>query len=268
MEYTSLHTSKYVRVLTLLVLASAAIALLVYAQATYKMSQNQFGPTTISVRGEGEVLAKPDIGSFSFSVRSEGKDAAEAQEKSAAAINDILAFLKEKGIEDKDIKTQYYNLNPKYRYTERICVQGSFCPPGEQIIDGYEVSQNIEIKVRALDTAGDLITGAGERGATDISGLSFTIDDPAVYEAEARGKAIADAKEKAEKLATDLDARLVKIISFYEEEPGYPNPYGYGGDMMAERAMSAGKDGALISPQVPTGENTITKKVTISYEIR
>ena len=267
MEKTTLNTSKYVRALVMLVLASSVIAILVYANATYKMSQNQFGPITINVQGEGEILAKPDIGNFSFSVRSEGEDAATAQDKSAEAINEILTYLAEEGVEEKDIKTQHYNLNPKYRYEERICTTNRYCPPGEQIIDGYEVSQNITVKVRDLDKSGDLISGVGGKGATDISGLSFTIDDTAELEAQAREIAIADAKEKAKKLAKDLDSRLVKMISFYEEQ-GYPSPYGYGGDMMERAVMSAPMMDAKISPEVPTGENMIRKVVNITYEIR
>lgn len=267
MENTTLLTSKNVRVLVMLVLASATVALLVYAQATYRMTQNQFGPTTINVQGEGEVLAKPDIGSFSFSVRSEGKEAAEAQEKSAEKNNAIIAYLQEQGVEEKDIKTQYYNLNPKYRYEERVCPFGSYCPPGEPIIDGYEVSQNVTVKVRDLGKSGDLITGVGEKGASDISGLTFTIDDTTVLEAQAREEAIADAKEKAGRLAKNLDARIVKMVSFYEEQGGYPMPYGYGGDMMMEKAAVA-MDAAPITPNLPTGENTIRKVVSITYEIR
>jgi len=266
MENTTLLNSKNFRALVMLVLASATIALLVYAQATYKMAQNQYGPTTINVRGEGEVLAKPDIGSFSFSVRSEGKNAAEAQEQSAEISNNIIAYLKSEGVEDKDIKTQYYNLNPKYRYEDRACPFGSYCPPGEPIIDGYEVSQNIVVKVRDLDKSGSLITGVGEKGASDISGLSFTIDDTDVLEAEARELAIADAKEKAQKLVKDLDSRLVRMIGFYEEEGGFPRPYGYGGDMMEKSVVAM--DGAAVSPELPTGENTISKVVNITYEIR
>ncbi len=265
MENTTLLNSKNIRLLVMLLLASATIALLVYANATYRMSRNQFGPITINVQGEGEVLAKPDIGSFSFSVRAEGKDAAEAQEKSAETNNAIIAYLQEQGVEDKDIKTQYYNLNPKYRYEERVCPFGSYCPPSEPIIDGYEVSQNVTVKVRDLDKSGDLITGVGEKGASDISGLSFTIDDTDALEAQAREMAIADAKEKAKKLAKDLDSRLVKMISFYEEQGGYPMPYGYGGAMM-DKAVAM--ESAPVSPELPTGENTIRKVVNVTYEIR
>ena len=258
----------YVRALIVIILIGAAAALFAYTNLTAKQAKySMMGPTTISVRGEGEVLARPDIGQFSFAVRAEGEDAATAQELSAESTNGIIEYLKEAGVEEKDIKTQNYNLHPRYRYEERVCVSGSFCPPGEQIIDGYEVSQSVVVKVRDLDQAGDLISGVGERGATNISGLQFTIDDETVLKAEARAEAIADAKEKAKQLAEDLDVRLVRMVGFWEDEGGfYPEPY-FGG--VAEMAMdsSVAKRGTL-SVSTPVGENEIKSTVNITYEIR
>src|SRR5690606_4534245 len=108
----------------------------------------QYGLTTISVRGEGEVMARPDIGTFSFSVMAEGADATAAQNDSATKINAITDHLKGAGIEERDIKTSSYNLNPKYRYETRPCPVNTYCPPGNPVIDGYEVSQTITVKVR------------------------------------------------------------------------------------------------------------------------
>ncbi len=257
----------YVQLLMTVVLVAGILSLLSYANLANKEAEGVYtGETTISVSGEGEVLAKPDIGQFSFSVRAEGEDAVEAQEKSAEAINKILSHLEESGVEEKDIKTQNYNLNPKYRYEERICARGTYCPPGEPIIDGYEVYQNISVKVRDLDAAGGLISGVGERGATNISGLNFTIDDESVLEAQARAEAIADAKEKAEVLARDLGMKLHRIVGFNENRGG---GYGYstmdsrafGGDAMEEVSFKT-------SPSLPTGENTITSSVSITYELK
>lgn len=265
MESNNFLSKGYVQVLLTLILVSVLVALGAYAHLTFKQARGTYtGDTTISVNGMGEVLAKPDIGQFSFAVRAEGGTATEAQTASADSINAILAYLNEAGVEEKDIKTDYYNLNPKYRYDQRICPANSYCPPGEPIIDGYEVSQNVSVKVRDLEAAGELISGVGERGATNISGLNFTIDDETVLKAEAREKAIADAKVKAEQLAQDLGMRLDRIVGFYENEGGYYPMYdrGYGGDMaMSESTMNP-------APSVPSGENTITSNVSITYELR
>ena len=152
MDSQSFLSKGYVQALLTLILLGVVVALGAYANLTFKQARGAYtGDTTISVSGSGEVLAKPDIGQFSFAVRAEGETATEAQEKSAEAINTILGYLEDAGVAEKDIKTQYYNLNPKYRYEERICAANTYCPPGEPIIDGYEVSQNVSVKVRDLE---------------------------------------------------------------------------------------------------------------------
>jgi len=251
------------RILLSLVLLMTVIALGSYAALNLeKLDFINPMPATITVAGEGEVNAVPDIGEFSFSVNAEGADAATAQAESGTKINAILAYLKEKGIEEKDIKTQNYNLYPKWRYEERICLNNFYCPPGEQIQDGFQVSQTVTVKVRNLDTAGELIAGVGENGATDISNLNFTIDDVDALKKEARTAAITDAKEKAEALAEQLDVKIVRIIGFYENEGMYYPMYD-------SKVMSMGvAEEGFMAPSLPMGEETTKVVVNVTYEIR
>lgn len=252
----------YVKALAILILLGVLTSLFAYTKLTLREAEyGQYGMTTINVRGEGEVLAKPDIGTFSFSVMAEADDAAGAQTSSAEKTNAILDHLKGSGVEEKDIKTSSYSLNPRYRYENVSCPAGSYCPPSNPVIDGYEVTQSVTVKVRNLDAAGDLISGVGERGATNISGLSFTIDDESNLKAEARAAAIADAQEKAEILADELGVKLVRVMGYYEEE-GY-RPYdSYGGDaMMSVRSEAA-------TPSFPTGESSTKTVVNITYEVK
>lgn len=236
-----------------------------YAYYTLKQSEGVYtGATTINVQGEGKVQVKPDLGMFSFSVLAEGKDAVVAQSKSAEKINAIIAAMKEGGVKEEDIKTKNYNLAPKYKYENTVCAWGQYCPPSNPVIEGYTVSQMVEVKVRDLTKSGDLISKAGEKGATDMSNLQFTIDDEKVFKSQAREKAIADAKDKAKKLADDLGVRIVKMTSYYEDQSGgYPMyDRAYGGEM----AMSA--DMKSVSPQMPTGENEIKVTVNMTYEVK
>lgn len=253
----------YVQALLALILVAVLTSLFAYTKLTLREAKyGQYGMTSIMVRGEGEVMARPDVGAFSFSVTAEAKDAASAQTQSAEKTNAILAYLEEAGVEEKDVKTSGYSLNPKYRYETQVCPVNMYCPPSDPVIDGYTVTQTVEVKVRDLDKAGDLISGTGERGATNISGLSFTVDDESNLKAEAREAAIADAKEKAQVLADELGVRLVRIMSYYEEE-GYPMPYGgYGGDAMMARSEAA------VAPSFPTGENETKTTVSITFEVR
>jgi len=262
----SMFTDNKIRSVAMLVGLAAIAALLAYTY--YAVIQAQYfhtGPVTIQVSGEGEVLARPDIATFSFSVNAEGDDAATAQDRSAEATNEILTYLEEEGIAEEDIRTQSYNLSPRYEWTESICNERGVCPPGERILRGYEVNQTISVKVRETDTAGDLISGVGSRGATNVSNLKFTIDDEDALKMEAREKAIADAKEKARMLAEDLGVRIVRMTGYWEDQGRYP--MGYGGAETRERSMSLADDSS-ISPKVPTGENEISSRVHISYEVR
>ena len=218
---------------------------------------------TISVSGKGEVFAVPDTATFSVTVRETAKQVKDAQDVATKKGNDIIAYLKAGGVEEKDIKTTDYNVNPQYEWTQSVCPQSGYCPPGKQVLTGFQVSQTLSVKVRDTKKAGDLLSGVGARGATDVSGLSFTIDDEDSLKAEARDEAIAQAKEKAEALAESLGVSLVRVVGFSEGGGGGPIYY-------AKAAMmEAGFVGAAsVAPEIPVGENKIVSNVNIVYEIR
>jgi len=219
---------------------------------------------SISVSGVGEVMAVPDIGTFSFSVSADAATVSAAQESVTKKIDAIIVGLKSIGIEEKDIKTSNYNVYPKYRYESGVCGP-NYCPPSKQVPDGYTASHNISVKVRDTQKAGEAIAVAGENGATDISGISFTIDDPDKLMEEAQAMAIEDAKAKAKRLAKELDVRLVKIISFYDNSGG---PMPYYNEVMGMGAADMAVKSSARPPTLPTGENQYTSNVTITYEIR
>lgn len=256
-------STAYNRVLSTLVLVSLIGALVSYAYYTLKQADYLYtGPTTISVSGTGEVMAIPDIGQFSFTVIAKGVDAKGVQGEAAKKINEIIEYLKGEGVDvAKDLKTEGYTLNPSYKYEQKPCTFGTWCPPGEPTQDGFEVSQNVSVKVRNLDTSGKLLSGVGEKGAINISGLTFTIDDEAKLKADARALAIADAQKKSQQLAKELGVRVVRMTGFYEETAAYPVPYAsMAGDMMKSSEMMA-------VPEIPRGENSTVVNVSISYQV-
>lgn len=218
----------------------------------------------VTITGVGEVFAVPDIATFSFSVVEEAATVGQAQEVATEKMNSILAYLKDAGIEDRDIKTVAYNVYPKYSYDTVTCFAYPCPPVRDPEISGYEVSQTIEIKVRDTEKAGEFLSNIGERGASNVSGINFTIDDEDTLKGQAREDAIANAKEKAEELASDLGVKLVRVVSFYEEEnyPYYPMYYGY------DKGMGMGGATESAAPMLPAGENKITSRVNITYEIR
>src|SRR3989338_1403520 len=187
-------------------------------------------PTNIiTVSGYGEAFGAADIATFSFSVVAEKSTVAAAQGEATNKINAITKYLKDAGVAEKDIQTTDYSVNPQYDYVSQAC-SGGYCPGGRQVLRGYQVRQSTTVKVRDTAKAGDLLTGAGGKGATDVSGLNFTFDDPNKLQNDARGKAIADAKAKADALAKQLGVTLVRVVSFNENGGGYPTPMYYAKD--------------------------------------
>lgn len=218
----------------------------------------------ISIQGEGEVFAIPDVATFSVGVTKENKVISTAQKEVDDKINAIKDILKKNGVEDKDIKTIGYNIYPKYEYVQAYCTV-AYCPPGKQEFKGYEVSQTVEIKVRDTGKAGELLSSIGTVGVTNIGSLNFTLDDENKVMEEARDKAIQNAKEKAEKLAKELDVKLVRIIGYNEYSPVPPFMYGKAEGLGGDNAMSS------IAPRsvsISQGENKYTSTINISYEIR
>ncbi|MEX2010317.1 MAG: SIMPL domain-containing protein [Parcubacteria group bacterium] len=218
---------------------------------------------TISVTGTGEATAVPDIASFTFSVTSDGNTVTQVQGETTKKINAIIASLKDMGIEEKDIKTNNYNVYPKYRYESAVCGP-TFCPPSRQVPDGYTAEHSILVKVRKTEDAGKALGIVGDTGATNISSISFTLDDPEQAVKEARSKAIENAKQKAELLSDELGVDLVRVVSYSDShDGGMPRPmYGeaFGGDKAVNQAS--------VAPSLPSGENTSTVNVTVTYEIR
>lgn len=232
------------------------------ARAYRLIGSNPDVRSAITVSGSGEVFAVPDIATISFGATEQAATAKGAQDKVTAKINPAIQYLRDAGIEEKDIKTTSVSVYPRYENVGAPCGPYS-CPPSTTKIVGYEASQYIEVKVRNTDSAGEIVAGLTENGATNISGPNFSIDDEDILVSEARAKAIVDAKDKAEKLADDLDVRLVRIIEF-NESGGYP-PYFKAYEMDARVTNQAAGSAA---PDLPTGENKITSNVTITYEIR
>jgi hypothetical protein len=238
-------------------------------QAVNALKQNRYigggvpASNVVTVEGDGEVFAIPDTAEFTFSVVTSKKTVSEAQSEAAQKSNAIIEYLKKQGIDEKDIRTVNYSANPKYEWqTDGTSVY--YPQPGKQVLTGYEINQTVTVKVRDTNKAGDVLSGVGGLGATNLSGISFTIDDDSALKREARQKAIADAKDKADALVADLDVHLVRIVSFYEQNGPIPYyGYGMGGDSMVAKEMSA-----QAVPVIPTGENKITSHVSITYEIR
>lgn len=222
----------------------------VYGKKIEKRAQ---APATITVSGDAKVSAKPDIGQLSFGVTTgrmgTAKDALESLNKRMASIVDAV---KKAGIPEKDITTESFYMNPAYDWTD-----------GRQVLRGYEATQSLRVKVRNLDTVGDILSVATAAGANQAGNVDFTIDNPDAVRAEARGEAIADAKAKAKVLADQLGLRLGRVLNF-SEGGGYYPPVMYARDAMAT-GMGGGAD--MEKAVLPVGEQDVNMSVSITYEL-
>lgn len=204
--------------------------------------------TTFDVSGEGKVSVKPDVASVTAGISLQAATVKSAQDQINSVINKVSEGLKQTGVDAKDIKTSNYNINPSYDYTG-----------ASQKITGYSASTNLLVKVRNLDNVNNVIDTATANGANQISGVTFEVDDKTKAEDEARQKAVAEAKKKADQAAKIAGFKLGRIINYSESFQGSPRPVPF----MMEVAKSAG------SPtQVEPGSSEIIVNVTLSYEIQ
>ena len=209
---------------------------------------------SITVTADGRAFANPDIARLSLGVQT-GRQATSkvAIAKLKTSMDAVIAAVKAQGIDDKDIATQSFWLNPVYDYTDGI-----------QVVRGFEAGQSLSIKVRDLDKTSDVLGAATNAGANQAGSVQFTVDDPDAKQNEARQQAIQNAQEKAKKLARQLGVHLGDILSFNEGYGGgYPVP------MMYDKAMMGVGGGGMEtqSVQLPVGEQEINVTVNITYEL-
>lgn len=207
---------------------------------------------TVTFTGEGKVSATPDIATVDFSIVTEGSTSTDAQNKNSAKSQAVSEFLKKQGVEDKDIKNTGYNIYPQYYYPQ----VGGEAPH----ITSYQVTQSYQVKIRDFAKASAIVDGLVKAGVNQVNNLQFQIEDPDKLQAEAREKAVADAKQKSEELKGQVGIRLGRIVNFQENVGGYPGIYS-----LKEVGVDYGRGGG---PSFPTGENEITVSVSITYQIK
>jgi len=212
----------------------------------------------ITFSGTGEIFAKPDLITTSFSILTQAKTVAEALSENTKKMNAVIDFMKSQGVAEKDLKTINFNIFPRYEY-QRVEIQIYPFPPGKSVLVGYEVDQSLEVKIRDLTKVGHILQGGADAGANQVGDLSFTVDQADELKSQARKQAIDQAKAKAKELTSQLVVRLGRVVNF-SESGGYPIFIG-----IAKESSQVGGGGA---PQIQTGENKIEVTVSITYEIR
>ncbi len=216
------------------------------------LSQSKGEPMVVT--GEGKTTAVPDIAKVSAGIQDSGPNLATVQNSVNRSSKSLVNALKELGIEEKDIKTNSYNIYPQQDYQAR--------PP---IITGYQVSINYIITVRDIDKINDVLTKLPASGANLVGGVTFDLSDEARDKAlnEARTDAVKTAKNNAESLAKASGVTLGRIINISESQGNLPRPM-----YSLDSKSAVGLGGGPTQPDVQPGTTEVDITVTLSYEVR
>lgn len=206
------------------------------------------------VMGEGKVSVAPDIAKLTFGIQQTGISLKQVQNDVNTKTKTLTTAFKKLGIDEKDIKTTSYNVYPQYDYTNG------------QKITGYQVSTDYEVTVKDFDKVNDLIVAGTAAGANTVGNVSFDLNDSTKTEKmnEARVKAVADAKIKAEGLAKAAGISLGKIINVSENQNQNIRPMAFADKV----AVGMGGGAPIAQPEIQPGTTEIDITVSLSYELR
>ena len=234
-------------------LAIAAALLAAPAAATAQAVVPGYGiaGTRLDISATGEVTRIPDLAIISAGVQTLRPTATAAIEENAARMERVRAALKRAGIEDKDIQTSSISLNPEYVYAERQ-------PPR---LTGYSASNQVSVRFRDIRKTGEILDALVAEGANQINGPSLTIDKPEQALDEARLRAVANGRARADLYARALGMRVVRLLSV-SESGGYAAPPPM---PMYARAEAMSADAAT---KIDPGEQKVQISVAMSFELQ
>jgi uncharacterized protein YggE len=225
-------------------LASVVVAAPLPARAQQSLSLPQ---ARIVVFGEGSVSVAPDYAQIGCGVSTKAKTAKEATDANSKVMAAIAAALASAGIEQKDIQTSRFSVQPVY-------VQA---PNSEAKLSGFAVSNQIGVTIRQIAKLGDILDRLVTAGATDIGNIEFLHAEPSKALDQARQAAITDARRKAEIYARASDLTLGRV-AWITEDSAHAQPMPFG-------AMRASVAAAPVP--VAAGENTLEVRITVGFDI-
>ncbi|PSH69562.1 hypothetical protein CU102_07105 [Phyllobacterium brassicacearum] len=211
----------------------------------------------ITVTGEGEAAAAPDMAILSLVVLQEKPTAREALTANNEAMAKVLDAMKKAGIAERDLQTSGFSIDPRYVYPEN---KDNTQPPQAPKIVGYAVSNSLTVRVRDLKKVGDILDQSVTLGVNQGGNLTFTNDKPETVVEEARKKAVANALAKAKTLTEAAGVSLGKVIEISEQSYS-PRPMPMGREKMMAAAPAD-------SVPVAAGENTYNVNVNVTFELK
>jgi hypothetical protein len=203
--------------------------------------------STISVVGEGRLLVQPDVANVSVGVESTAATLSEAQADAATRMQAVIDALLAQGVARTDIRTSRLGVSPVYDNRDASQLRG------------YRATSSVQVTLRDLGRVGVVVDAVTAAGANRVDGISFAIDNPEAPKDQARALALANARAKAEQLASLAGLRIVGVKSIVEADP-------------AARPMPAARDAAAPAsvaaappPPVEPGTQEVRTQVSVVY---
>ena len=206
--------------------------------------------TRLEVSATGEAARVPDLAIISAGVVTRQATATAAIQENATRMDRVLSALKRAGIEERDVQTSSINLNPEYRYQENRTPQ----------LVGYSASNQVSIRFRDIRNTGKILDALVAEGANQINGPTLTIDKPEAALDEARLKALANGRARADVYARALGRRVARIVSISESGGSSPVPPPMP-MMMEARAQSA-------DSKILPGEQKLLVTLSIVFDLQ
>ena len=226
------------------------VAVMLSACAAGAPAATQTQPRLMTVDGQVQVSATPDVAYISIGVHTEDPDAAAAVANNSAQAQGVMDALTAKGIDAKDLQTTNFSIYPQDEYDQE----------GKKTGTRFVVDNTVYVTLRDLTKVGEVLGAAVEAGANSIYGITFDVADKTSLLAGARDQAIAEARKQAEEMAKAAGVSLgaVQSINFYNNIPV---------PMYDNKVVRAEGVGGGVPP-ISAGQLTFTVNVTLTFEIK
>lgn len=205
---------------------------------------------SLTVHGHAEMQVKPDVAYVDVGVVTQSEDSTKAVQDNAKRATALVKAVKDAGIADKDVHSQFYAVQPQYDYN-----------PSPARLTGYQVTNNFRITVRDLTKVGDVIDKATQAGGNQVNNVSFDLGDRTQAESDALAKAVTSAKSKAAVMAQAAGVTLGRLLSLSDMSTPTVQPY-----VMRPQAMMMKAADAPSTP-IESQDISVTTDVTAVYAI-
>ena len=222
------------------------IFLCILAMTFSTMAQQATTPFTVDVTGEGKIKVSPDQALIKVRVEHQGKEASTVKAQNDEVIDAVIRFLRDEGIADTDVQTEYINLNKNYNYNSKTY--------------NYQANQALSIHLNDLSKYEQIMSGLISSGINRIDGIQFKSSKMSSLQDEARVKAMENARHRATTYAQAIGQSIGKAISISEQGESYPQP-----KLLAGRAMAMEAASDALGETIAPGELTISMQVSVRF---